>query len=269
MKLATTRKIYTKYVAKSNFCDRTWYGENLALLHMAKTRVVLDKPVYVGMCILDHSKWWIYGFHYEMVRRFGMQNIRMLYMDTDGIFYRIRTADVYADMMEHPDVFDTSNYPREHMCYDERNARVLGKFKDEAGGVAIRLFIGLMSKLYCYVFSGSGAGNGDDDDEDGAPPPVKRVKGVNRAVAESELTVADYERCVRQHTVKFTQNQRFQSRHHIIYTVVVAKRSLAPYDDKRYVCQDDSFETLPWGHYAIAASHTAPPLPPAPLPPSV
>jgi hypothetical protein len=243
--LATTPENYTKYVAKSNFIDRTWYRENLALMHMAKVRVVLDKPVYVGMTILDHSKWWMYGFHYKMVDRYGgADRIKLLYQDTDSLVYEIRTNDVYRDMLANQNDFDTSNYPQDHMCYDTRNARVLGKFKDESDGRPIKEFIGLMPKLYTIVF------HGDDEDNEG-PPPIKRAKGVNRAVVAQQLTVDDYRRCLFNQTVRLTENHRFQSRNHIIYTVSVRKRSMAPFDDKRYVIPEDGVNTLPWGHYKI------------------
>ena len=258
LKIASSPKIYTKYVAKSNFNDRVWYNENLALLHMAKVRVVLSKPVYAGMCILDHSKRWMYGFHYGMVDRYGLDRIGMVYMDTDGIFYKIRSKNVYRDMLEHLDEFDTSNYPRNHICYDGRNARVLGKFKDEAGGVVIKMFVGLMAKLYCAVFGKRTCSGGDDDDS--APPPIKKAKGINRAVVQKQLTVDDYLACLYHKEVKSTDNQRFQSRCHIMYTVVVRKRSLAPFDDKRYVMPENGIASLPWGHYAIPPR--APPLPP-------
>lgn len=48
---------------------------------MAKVRVVLTKPVYAGMAILELSKRWIYGFHYDMMERYGLDRIRVAYMD--------------------------------------------------------------------------------------------------------------------------------------------------------------------------------------------
>jgi len=201
----------------------------------------------VGMTILDHSKYWMYGFHYQMVDRYGVDRIRLAYMDTDSLIYNIRTKDVYGDMLEHKQDFDTSNYPQNHVCYDPQNARVLGKFKDESGGKVIKEFIGLMAKLYCIVF------NNIEDDAD-CPSPIKRAKGVNRAVVTKHLTPQDYRSCLQRQVVKYTENDRFQSRHHNIYTVSVTKRSMAPYDDKRYVVLDNGsggVHTLPWGHYAI------------------
>ena len=260
IRIATNAQRYMKTVAKSNFSDRVWYSEDLALLHMWKIRVVLEKPIYLGMCILDLSKWLMYDFHYEKMQpQYGIERLRLLYMDTDSFMYNIRSADIYKDMLEHADNFDTSEYPQDHICYDPKNSKVLGKFKDEGQGVTIKEFIGLMAKLYCIVFAGGNEGGS----------VVKKAKGVNRAVVKHGLTVADYRDCLFHRRVITTNNLRFQSRHHIMYTVEVTKRSLAPYDDKRYVLPEDSVSTLPWGHCDIppAAPPLPPQLPPPPPPP--
>ena len=141
---------------------------------------------------------------------------------------------------------------------------VLGKFKDEVKGRVIKEFIGLMAKLYCVVFHHSADdddGVDDKEDDDGhpkpkpPPPTVKRAKGVNRGVVERGLSADDYRRCLQQQRVVNTENERFLSRHHTIYTVSVTKRSLAPFDDKRYVIPEEDgssgAHTLPWGHYTI------------------
>lgn len=98
-------------------------------------------------------------------------------------------------------------------------------FKDEADGRTLKEFIGLMAKLYCIVFHN---GNGGDDDDDAGPTLIKRAKGVNRSVVAQNLTVDDYRRWLFNQTVRNTENLRFQSRHHNIYTVSVTKRSMAP-----------------------------------------
>jgi hypothetical protein len=259
VRMATNPESYTKYVSKPNFRDRTWYREDLALIDMAKVRIVLDKPVYTGMTILDHSKWWMYRFHYNMLDWYGgSDRIRLVYQDTDSLVYNIRTRDVYQDMLQHLGDFDTSNYPQNHKCFNAQNARVLGKFKDEADGRLIKEFIGLMSKLYCFTFVDQEPNN---ENNIVSPPPVKRAKGVNRAVVAHGLSVDDYRRCLFEQRIKLTENERFMSKHHRIYSVSVRKRSLAPFDDKRYVIPENGgVSTLPWGHYLIPEPPPEPPL---------
>ena len=69
--------------------------------------------------------------------RYGA-NAKLLFTDTDSLTYLITTPDVYKDMVEALDRFDTSDYPRSHPCYSTQNKKVVLKFKDEANGVPIR-----------------------------------------------------------------------------------------------------------------------------------
>lgn len=152
---------------------------------MTKVRIVLSKPVYLGMNILYHSKWWMYGLHYNLVERYGLDRIRMAYMATDGIIYAILTKQLYHNMLQNLDHFDTSNYPQNPICYSGQNDRGLGKFKNEASGMIIGKFIGLMAKLHCVLYGGMTCimDNGDVREID-ASPPTKAAKGVNRTVVE-------------------------------------------------------------------------------------
>ena len=120
---------------------------------MKKTRLVFDKPVYLAMCILYSSKTLMYDFHYNYIKgKYGV-NAKLLLTDTDSTMYEIETEDFYKDISE--DVkyrFDTSNYPPNHPSgipsgFDKK---VLGMFKDEAGGEVIDEFVGLRAKLYSY-----------------------------------------------------------------------------------------------------------------------
>ena len=58
-----------KYVAKPNFDHCTVFDENLVVVHMKKTELVFNKPVYLGMSILDLSKTLMYDFHYNYFKK--------------------------------------------------------------------------------------------------------------------------------------------------------------------------------------------------------
>lgn len=51
------------------------------------------------------------------------------------LFYKFQTEDLYQDMIQNKELFDTSNYPQNHFLYSETNKKVVGKMKDETGGV--------------------------------------------------------------------------------------------------------------------------------------
>ena len=68
--------------------------------------------------------------------------------------YELKTEDVYEDfkrISDEEDYWDNSDYPKDSPYHSSHNKKVMGKFKDEAGGVPITEFVGLRSKMYSYV----------------------------------------------------------------------------------------------------------------------
>ena len=105
------------------------------------------------MSILDLSKSLMYDFHYNYIKTKYGDKAKLLFTDTDSLVYEIRTKDFYKDI--NPDIekrFDTSDYPSNHSSGIKTglNSKVLGMFKDEAGGKHIVEFVGLRAKLYSY-----------------------------------------------------------------------------------------------------------------------
>ena len=72
----------------------------------------------------------------------------MLFTDTDILVYEIKSEDVYEEIFKHKDLFDFSNYPKDSKFFDPTNKKVIGKMKDEFGGVIIDEFVGLKSKMH-------------------------------------------------------------------------------------------------------------------------
>ena len=119
------------------------FNENLVAVHKIKETLTLNRPVYVGMCILDLSKTLMYDFHYNYIKQKYDNKAKLLFTDTDSLTYEIQTDDVYADFWSDKDKFDNSDYNKESPFYNTANKKVIGKFKDEACGVPITEFIGL------------------------------------------------------------------------------------------------------------------------------
>ena len=99
------------------------------------------------MCILDLSKVLMYEFHYDYIENKYGNNSRLLFTDTDSLMYEIKTEDVYEDFSKDKEMFDLSNYSIKSKYYSDSNKLVVGKMKDETGGVAIK-FVGLKPKMY-------------------------------------------------------------------------------------------------------------------------
>ena len=71
--------------------------------------------------------------------------------DTDSLVYYIETEDIYEDMLQEQDAYDTNEYPTSHKLYSSKNKRVLGKMKDENKGNLIKEFVGLRPKIYSIL----------------------------------------------------------------------------------------------------------------------
>lgn len=99
-----------------------------------KVNLLLNKPVYVGAAILELSKIVMYEFHYKMMKPKYGDNINLLFTDTDSLMYEIFTEDVYDDMKQIINYFDTSNYPQDNPLHPTTLKKVPGKFKDELAG---------------------------------------------------------------------------------------------------------------------------------------
>ena len=87
-----------KLAAKPNFQHCTIFNENLVGIHMKKTKLTFNKPVYLGMCILDLSKTLMYDFHYSYIKSKYGTRAKLLFTDTDSLAYEIETEDFYKDI---------------------------------------------------------------------------------------------------------------------------------------------------------------------------
>ena len=154
VKLVNTEEKLRKLVAKPNLKGPPKiFSENLVSVHMKKTSLTMNKPVYLGMCILDLSKTIMYDFHYQYIKLKYGDKAKLLFSDTDSLMYEIQTEDFYKDISgDVKNKFDTSDYPENHPSGIPTgiNKKVLGKMKDEAAGKIIKEFVGLRAKLYSY-----------------------------------------------------------------------------------------------------------------------
>ena len=114
IKLVTTEEKYLHTVMKPNFKSGVLFGENLMGCEMGKIKVVMNKPVCLGQVILDLSKIVMYEFHYDyMVPKYGLEKLKLCYMDTDSLVYDIKTQDFYEDIANDVEArFDTSGYSK-------------------------------------------------------------------------------------------------------------------------------------------------------------
>ena len=115
IRLVNDRRKAEKLSAKPNFKHLTIFDEDLVSIHMKRTKLKFNKPVYCEMAILDLSKTLMYDFHYNYIKpKFG-ENAKLLFTDTDSLCYEIQTDDFFKDISQDVEQkFDTSNYPKDH-----------------------------------------------------------------------------------------------------------------------------------------------------------
>ena len=226
-----------KLAAKPNFKHCNIFDENLVAIHMKKTKLVFNKPVYLGMCILDLSKTLMYDFHYNYIKNKFNDKATLLFTDTDSLAYEIETEDFYKDISgDVHGFFDTSNFPKGHSSGIEVgcNKKVVGMFKDEAGGKIISEFVGLRPKLYAYKMH-------DGKEE-------KRCKGVKKAVVKRSINFEDYKTCLFTGKPQTRTMNVIRSHRHELFTEEINKIALSANDDKRVILED-GIHTLAHGHW--------------------
>ena len=141
IKLVTTDKKRSKLVSEPNYHTINLISENLSIIEMKKT---MNKPIYLGLSILEISKILMYEFWYDYMKPKHNDNVRLCYMDTDSFVMHIKTNDFYKDISDDVDNrFDTSNYEVKRPLPIGKNKKIIGLMKDELGGEIITEFTAL------------------------------------------------------------------------------------------------------------------------------
>ena len=98
IKLVNDKGKFLKLASKPNYQSNTIFSDDLVAVHMRRTNLVLNKPIYLGMSILDISKNLMYNFHYDYIKPKYEDRAKLLFTDTDSLCYEIKTEDVYEDI---------------------------------------------------------------------------------------------------------------------------------------------------------------------------
>ena len=175
IKLVTTDKRRNQLASEPNYHTTKYFSENLLAIEMKKTKVNMNKPVYLGMSILHISKTLMYEFWYDYAKPKYQDKAKLFYMDTGSFIIHIKTKDFYKDIANDVEkLSDTSNYDDvDRPPPKDMNRKKIGLLKDELGGKIMKEFVGLRTKTYAYLV--------DDDSE------KKKVKETKKCVLKREL----------------------------------------------------------------------------------
>ena len=152
VKLVNIEKDYLKSTSKPNYRSHKIFDNNLVAIRKSKVTLKLNKP---GMCVLELSEVIMYRFPYNYIKNKYDNKSKLLFIDTDSLMYEIKTEDVYKDFSSDKKMFDFSNYLIKWKYYEDSNKLVIGKMKDKIGGVAIKIFVKLNTKMYSLLVDNS------------------------------------------------------------------------------------------------------------------
>ena len=179
IKLVKTDCKRNKLVSELNYHTMKLIEENLSIIEMKKVKVKMNKPIYLGLFILEISKTTMYEFWHDYMKRKYGDMVKLCYTDTESLVMTIKTKDVYKDIAQDvQERFDTSNYSDDRPLPKGKNKKVIGLMKDELGGGIITEFIALRPKTYSYTT--------DEFIE------MKKAKGTKKCIIKKMLKFEDY-----------------------------------------------------------------------------
>ena len=173
IKLVTTDKKRSKLVSEPNYHTINLISEDLSIIEIKITKVKMNKPIYLGLPILEISKILMYEFWYDYMKPKYDKNVKLCYRDTDSFIMDIKRNDFYKDIENDVENrFDTSNYEVNRPLPMGKNKKVISLMKDELDGKIITEFVTLRPKTYSYLT--------DDGKED------KKAKGTKKMCNEKD-----------------------------------------------------------------------------------
>ena len=152
IKLVTTEKRRNYLVSEPNCHTAKLFTENLLAIEMIKIQILMNKPVYLGLSILDLSKTVMYQFSYDYVKPKYVESVKLCYMDAGIFIPHVKIDDICKDIAENVETrFDTSNFKIDRLLPKGKNEIIIGLMKNELGGQIMKEFVWLRAKTYIAI----------------------------------------------------------------------------------------------------------------------
>ena len=258
-----------KLTAKPTYKSTMYISDDICAVERTKATVRLNKPIYLGLCVLDLSKFLMYDFYHRKLKQVFPES-KLLFTDTDSlcisisgcddIWQRIREGKLTqpnGEMTSFMDEFDVSGYSSDHPLFTgissdkiveqkSKNKKVPGLMKDELDGNVLLEFVGLRAKAYAMkqliVFE-----NDQKDWDDGEVLEIKKLKGIQKCVVQKNISFDNFLECLFNQREHYADTTSLRSFDHKIKTLAVRKLAMSPYDDKRFLLED-GITSIPFGH---------------------
>ena len=91
IKLVATESRSNYLESELNYYTTKFFTESLLAIEMRKTQILMNKPVYLGLSILDWSKTVMCEFWYDHVKPKYDENPKLYYMDTESFIVHVKT----------------------------------------------------------------------------------------------------------------------------------------------------------------------------------
>lgn len=247
---------FDKLVNQNYYKSYVKINDDLSLVNRHKHSVTLCKPIYVGVAVLNLSKWLMYDFFYNTLR-VKYPDATMIYTDTDSFIFEVKTDDFYKDLLDEGfvDKWDLSNYSVDHPIFasmsaeeaetlTQKNRKKVGLFKDEMGGKAVSEAVALRAKMYSLLTAGGEQKN--------------TAKGVVKPVRES-TNHDKYRDCIfhgfdKGKVTLHADMSYIRSVNHKVESKTSSKVTLCGYDDKKVIMKD-GVNQLSYGHRLLRSNN--------------
>ena len=134
IKLVTTETRRNYLVSEPNYHTTKFFTESLLAIELRKTDILMNKPDYLGLSIVQLNKILMYEFRYDYLKPKYGEKTKLCHMNTDSFIVYIKTDDIYEDIAEDVETrFGTSNNELDRPLPKPKNKRIIGLIKDELG----------------------------------------------------------------------------------------------------------------------------------------
>ena len=234
IRLVTTDKKRCQLVSEPNYHTIKRFSEDLVVIEMRKTEIKMNKPIYLGLAILDISKTLMYEFWYDYLKPKYDNIIGLCYVDTDSFIFHVETEDFYKDISNDANNrFDTSAYSKDlnRPLPIGKNKKVLGMMKDELCGKVMTHFCALRAKTYSYFMM---------------VKKKTKLKEQKSVLLKKKIKFDDYRAFLFNNNPVLRCQEVLKCELHDVYTVILNKIALNSNDDKRLQTYD-KIATYPYG----------------------
>ncbi len=239
VKLHTTKKSLLRAISSHTFKNYVILDDNLVQTNHLKPVICHDRPIAIGMTVLELSKHIMYNFFYNVLID-STFDIDLGFSDTDSFLFKTKNTKMYKQKVKN--IMDFSNYPTNHKLFSLKNKAKLGYFKDELGGkLSVSEFVGLRAK--CYSMKMNEKINDRNIEK-------KVCKGLGRVAIEKRLKFRHYKQCLFQNKDRRYDFHTIRSTKQNIKTIRIKKKAISHLDTKRWLF-DCGIHSVPYGSFII------------------